>query len=217
MSALKFSCPKCGQHLEGDESFCGQTIECPACQTQITAPSAPEQADSPPAPRTSQPPTPPVTSRPKTKSNKAGIVIALVIGIAIGYGVRVTQNQAPTPPSSAQATAQLPASPAPYTPEAAVAEKQVARAPAARPRRISREEWWAKLEENDLKFPGNRSVLDVKTEDFIRIMGKPVKTQSVGENMYWYYNCSDGQIQMVIKGWILESYGKIMAETINEF
>lgn len=32
---MKISCPNCGQHLEGDESLVGQTIECPACGTSF--------------------------------------------------------------------------------------------------------------------------------------------------------------------------------------
>jgi hypothetical protein len=39
MSEFKFSCPNCGQHLVGDESWAGQRINCPACQSNVVIPN----------------------------------------------------------------------------------------------------------------------------------------------------------------------------------
>ena len=45
MSEFKFACPHCGQHIAGDESYCGQQIQCPGCGGAILIPQA--QAASP--------------------------------------------------------------------------------------------------------------------------------------------------------------------------
>lgn len=39
MTDFKFNCPQCGQTVEADESFCGQTVECPHCGKGIVVPS----------------------------------------------------------------------------------------------------------------------------------------------------------------------------------
>jgi DNA-directed RNA polymerase subunit RPC12/RpoP len=41
MAEIKFSCPKCGQHVSGNEQWSGHQIQCPACATTITVPQAP--------------------------------------------------------------------------------------------------------------------------------------------------------------------------------
>ena len=39
MAEFTFNCPQCGQSVEADESFCGQTVECPRCGNGIVVPS----------------------------------------------------------------------------------------------------------------------------------------------------------------------------------
>ena len=38
MAEFKFNCPQCGQPIEADESYCGQTVECPRCGKGIVVP-----------------------------------------------------------------------------------------------------------------------------------------------------------------------------------
>ncbi|HLH54296.1 MAG TPA: hypothetical protein VKY92_11845 [Verrucomicrobiae bacterium] len=45
MPDLKFSCPKCGQHISCGEAWRGQTVQCPSCQTGIKVPE-PEAVSS---------------------------------------------------------------------------------------------------------------------------------------------------------------------------
>jgi hypothetical protein len=59
-------------------------------------------------------------------------------------------------------------------------------------------------------------------DEFVKIMGKPDKTQKVGGDTYWYYSCSDGQIQMVLaSGNLTPAYGEIVvlsnSDGINEY
>ena len=86
MSEIKFTCPRCKQSLEGDDTMRGLVIECPSCKTPITVPplhkkqivlSKPGQS----APLTAFVPT------PKTSTSKFGIVIALILGLLIGAAV----------------------------------------------------------------------------------------------------------------------------------
>ncbi|MGA2866392.1 MAG: DUF4190 domain-containing protein [Verrucomicrobiota bacterium] len=47
---MKFACPACGQHLEGDAGYGGLTLNCPACNRPFTVPgAAPRPAYSWPA------------------------------------------------------------------------------------------------------------------------------------------------------------------------
>ena len=59
MSEMKFSCPKCGQHISATEQWAGHQIQCPACATTLTVPQAS------PAPAAQLIPQPPASSGPR--------------------------------------------------------------------------------------------------------------------------------------------------------
>jgi hypothetical protein len=92
---------------------------------------------------------------------------------------------------------------------------------------VTKEEWLAKLKENKLdKKIGYHAQFGTggycAKEEFIKIMGQPDKTQKVGGETYWYYTCSDGQIQMIVASGNLEpAYGGnvVLASSdgINEY
>ena len=48
MAEFSFSCPACSQVLEGDDEWCGQVVECPACNEEFVVPG-PVAAVPPPA------------------------------------------------------------------------------------------------------------------------------------------------------------------------
>ena len=50
---------------------------------------------------------------------------------------------------------------------------------------------------------------------FQQVMGKPNRTQTVGNETYWYYECSDGMIQMEMDPTVLQM-GTIQAE-VNDY
>lgn len=88
MSELTFSCPKCKQSLEGDDSMRGLVIECPSCKTPITVPASPRKHV------TLTKALPGGTMRayvqpPSAAGSKfgtiVGFVIGLIIGLVIGY------------------------------------------------------------------------------------------------------------------------------------
>jgi DNA-directed RNA polymerase subunit RPC12/RpoP len=202
MAEFTFTCPSCKQDLEADDSFRGQTVACPQCGSSITVPSCQKKivmkkrsiSDTSSASstrtasqRTASPPK-------KSGGKKIPIIIAVIIAVSVIAHIGGSFGKSGGTSSSDTRRSVLPIS-----------------------GRMSKEQWWNKLEDNKLKFPGNRAVMNVQKEDFIRIMGKPNRTQSVGEQTFWYYDCSDGQIQMVISGWVLERDGKIFADTINEY
>jgi len=60
MSEFKFSCPNCGQHIQGDERWSGREINCPACQQPLVVPSqgspTPEEIAASSGPVTKPPP-----------------------------------------------------------------------------------------------------------------------------------------------------------------
>ncbi len=48
---IKFVCPHCGQKLEGEDAWAGQSIECPNCSKAIVISTAADAPPSTPAPR----------------------------------------------------------------------------------------------------------------------------------------------------------------------
>lgn len=50
MSAFKFECPSCGQHLQGDETYSGRQLNCPNCQHAMTVPNPAASAPAIPPP-----------------------------------------------------------------------------------------------------------------------------------------------------------------------
>jgi hypothetical protein len=65
MPEIKFACPKCGQHISGNENWSGHQIQCPTCATTLIVPGdAPPPAAVAPVPK-SVVPQPPVSPGPK--------------------------------------------------------------------------------------------------------------------------------------------------------
>ncbi len=87
------------------------------------------------------------------------------------------------------------------------------------PGRMTKEEWLKKLDENGLnaKIMNRFNGIGCPESEFIEIMGNPDRTQAVGDHIYWYFRCSDGQIQMVIYKGNLEHYGQVLVDTINHY
>jgi hypothetical protein len=56
--------------------------------------------------------------------------------------------------------------------------------------------WRQKFRDN---FPNNMGMVPVA--QLRTVFGQPRSTQTVGDETYWYYGCSDGSIQVVIKGY----------------
>jgi hypothetical protein len=52
--------------------------------------------------------------------------------------------------------------------------------------------------------------------DFKQLMGNPSSTQTVGDQAYWYFECSDGQIQLVLNSGSLLGMG-VMEGKINDY
>jgi membrane protein YdbS with pleckstrin-like domain len=49
MNPIKYECPRCHEIVAGDESLCGQQVNCPKCQGPIQIPQAPSGAPLPTA------------------------------------------------------------------------------------------------------------------------------------------------------------------------
>lgn len=84
--------------------------------------------------------------------------------------------------------------------------------------RMTKQDWWTKLETSGLKSKDAKRVsLGVAQDKFLSIMGKPSKTQAIGNRVYWYYECADGSLQLEIDKDLLDSSSMIYSETVNEF
>lgn len=54
-----------------------------------------------------------------------------------------------------------------------------------------------------------------KAKDFKQLMGEPASTQTVGNQVFWYYDCSDGMIQLCLDKGMLA--GGVMGGKINDY
>lgn len=71
--------------------------------------------------------------------------------------------------------------------------------------------WKQKLGDN---FKGANGMVQVG--HLRQVFGEPQSTQTVGEQTYWYYKCSDGMIQVVINGYQFLGNSSY-TETINDY
>jgi hypothetical protein len=91
--------------------------------------------------------------------------------------------------------------------------------------RPSKEQWRNRLRESHLDFriglhgsPANYTDYGgtCNTSDFVARMGRPDRTQTVGEQAFWYYDCKDGVIQMSLSAYELDQ-GIVIANHINDY
>ena len=100
MSEFKFSCPECGQHIQGDVGYAGAQINCPSCQKAIVVPQSPHPAAAP-ALATRQSTAAPAAGRrfagvpgltgapppkPKSKALQATLIITAVVVVLAALG-----------------------------------------------------------------------------------------------------------------------------------
>lgn len=58
----------------------------------------------------------------------------------------------------------------------------------------TKDQWKSRVEAN---FPGFLKMSEYPDKaKFTAAMGRPDKTQSLGGDVYWYYRCSDGMVQL---------------------
>jgi hypothetical protein len=62
----------------------------------------------------------------------------------------------------------------------------------------------------------NGYVLSETREEFLSKAGKPHSTQKIGDDAYWYYRCTDGQLQVVMQANLLQ-HGRVLITEINEY
>ncbi|MDD2709715.1 MAG: hypothetical protein PHV34_17140, partial [Verrucomicrobiae bacterium] len=58
--------------------------------------------------------------------------------------------------------------------------------------------------------------LQTSASDFASRVGKPDSTQTVGSEAYWYYRCSDGDIQVALSADYL-NMGRILIIAVNDY
>jgi hypothetical protein len=80
---------------------------------------------------------------------------------------------------------------------------------------LSKAEWRAQL----IKQYGQAAQIGVvgswNSGEFTKVMGSPESTQTIGNQAFWYYKCSDGTIQLALDAGNL-SVG-VMQGRINDF
>ena len=81
---------------------------------------------------------------------------------------------------------------------------------------ITKAEWHQKLQGGF----GNMAAMGYATgwsgQKFKQLMGKPDETQTIGDSVYWYYECSDGRVQLELNAVALNAAG-LMQGHINDY
>jgi len=85
---------------------------------------------------------------------------------------------------------------------------------AAVPALLTKVQWKDKMARNFRWYPGTPVI--GAANQFQQVMGKPDRTQTVGDEAYWYYQCSDGTIQLVMNVLNLQVAGFLQAD-VNDF
>lgn len=78
---------------------------------------------------------------------------------------------------------------------------------------MTKAEWRKRVAPYD---PGRSPVQVIRVEKFKSIFGEPAKTQTVDSKLYWYYECIDGTMQIVLLD-PFETGGLMTIETINDY
>src|SRR4051812_10290804 len=60
----------------------------------------------------------------------------------------------------------------------------------------SKAEWRKKLENKFGQTAAMGIIDNIKPDQFKSAMGSPDRTQTIGDDAYWYYECADGTIQL---------------------
>jgi hypothetical protein len=75
--------------------------------------------------------------------------------------------------------------------------------------RQTKEEWKAKLSQNNQTFAVS-GIVQMKKDDFVKLMGSPNKTETIESKVYWYYDCKDGTIQLEADAGALQYQGMLI-------
>jgi hypothetical protein len=76
-------------------------------------------------------------------------------------------------------------------------------------------EWRAKLASHYGRIATMNVINNWKPSEFKQFMGEPSQTQTIGNDALWYYECSDGTIQLVMRSQTL-AVG-LMQGNINDY
>ena len=127
--------------------------------------------------------------------NRLPVVLALLLGVIIGYVAGLATRSEQTHGDSA--------------PQRNVASTR-------KPKGLTKEQWKQKVA-NHFPVSVNQISGMISPDDFKAEIGTPDRTQTVGDNTYWYYNCSDGVIQMVIDSTALSMYKTMIGAQMNDY
>jgi hypothetical protein len=83
------------------------------------------------------------------------------------------------------------------------------------PNVTTKAEWKAKLSQHFGNVAQMGVIAGFSADKFKKLMGEPSKTQTVDQRAYWYYDCSDGTIQLELNSGALMA--GLMQGKINDY
>jgi hypothetical protein len=189
-------CPECGKDVSS------QAPSCPHCGFPLASQAATTVPPVvPPVLDSTQPkqpkPAPTIPLAQKTDKDRikkgclgcAGLIVLLVIILAV-IGSFLGDDK--TTPGSA-------------TQDNASAEKKQTKAA-----------WKAKLGSRNQVFAVTGTTIQMTKSDFIQLMGEPDRTETLNGQSYWYYECSDGTVQIECQAAAVNAAGIIQGQ-VNDY
>ncbi len=206
---VKLECPRCAKRFSIQDDLAGRRTKCSKCGTPFRIPfteaslgsSAVSVAVIPVRNDAPKPASPIVDfefeqpQSPTTLCKSTGRLRFLLIGISVGLtgGIFLGSFGSSILGRMGQLTSILSTS------------------------RMTKEQFRSKF---DALKGGYRYGGVVDENDLIQAMGKPSRTQTLGNDTYWYWQCQDGTIQIVILHYKNLAYygeGEIMVTHINDY
>lgn len=181
--------------------------------------SEPTAAPKVAAPVTSAPPIPTASSVPPIGLVKRAViwlVKGFVICILLSFGLGIVMAVGNKPNNGASSSAAVSNKPDTGSPSTSSSSGSTLTRPSST---LTKEEWKAQAIKALPDMLGSISSgnISCKSSDFYRMMGKPERSQSIGENTYLYYRCSDGVLQLVCWKQNLEQIGELATTEINDY
>ena len=195
-----------------DDVMRGQGVTWPTCKTHSNVSLAEEVPFAIPETIPSGTSAARIT-QPTAKNNKVSIIVALVIGMAVGYSAQTLTGPIHSFKSEADAVPVRTS----VVSDAALPSRTANEFNRALPRLslMTRDEWKGKLKANFPDVVGSNYIQGIPVDKFKARMGAPQQTKTLGDETSWYYNCSDGVIQIVMDAAVLDQY-KVVLANIND-
>lgn len=146
------------------------------------------------------------------KRNRKKLAVCIGVVVLVGFGLNAILNPVPeTKPTQDTKPAQD------TNPVQSPETKQVGDKPSSSNEavKLNKAQWKAKLTDKYGALVGMGTIAGWNKTEFQQLMGTPATTQTVDGTAFWYFECSDGTIQLELNSGALSA--GLMQGKINDY